>query len=96
MAQGAVANVLEHAGASEATVTLTYLGDDVVLDIADNGRGFDPEAAGETPEAADSRRGHGLPAMEARLRQLEEADGGIGGGDGTVVSAWVRVVEAAI
>ncbi|MGA4541557.1 sensor histidine kinase [Uniformispora flossi] len=94
VAQGAVANVLEHAGASEATVTLTYLGGDVVLDIADNGRGFDPEAVGETPEVADSRRGHGLPAMEARLRQLDgrlTVESAVG--DGTVVSAWVRVVE---
>jgi signal transduction histidine kinase len=95
VAQGAIANVCEHAGASAATVTLTYLGDDVVLDIADNGAGFDPDAPRTGgPGSAESRRGHGLPAMEARLRQLagtltvESAPG-----DGTVVSAWVPLGE---
>nr|WP_246259687.1 histidine kinase [Streptomyces typhae] len=40
IAQGALANVREHADASAAALTLTYLGDQVVLDIADDGKGF--------------------------------------------------------
>ncbi|WP_438296656.1 sensor histidine kinase [Streptomyces sp. HUAS TT7] len=44
IAQGALANVREHAGATTAALTLTYLGDQVVLDIADDGRGFGPGA----------------------------------------------------
>ncbi|MEU0393373.1 sensor histidine kinase [Streptomyces sp. NPDC006208] len=84
IAQGALANVREHAGANAAAVTLTYLEDQVVLDIADDGRGFE---AGEAPGGV---RGHGLPAMRARVRQL-------GGtltiestpGEGTVLSAAV-------
>ncbi|MFE3183265.1 sensor histidine kinase [Streptomyces violascens] len=44
IAQGALANVREHAGATTAALTLTYLGDQVVLDIADDGRGFSPGA----------------------------------------------------
>lgn len=86
VAQGALANVREHSGASRAAVTVTYLGDEVRLDIADNGRGFDPAAPGSGP--AD--RGHGLPAMRARVGQLggtlavESAPG-----DGTVVSVAV-------
>lgn len=40
IAQGALANVREHADASAAALTLTYLDDQVVLDIADNGKGF--------------------------------------------------------
>ncbi|WP_425528052.1 sensor histidine kinase [Yinghuangia seranimata] len=85
VAQGAMANIREHAGASEASITLSFLGDQVVLDIADNGRGFTvgPPATDSPPE-----RGHGIPAMQARLRQL----GGVltiesGPGEGTVVSA---------
>ncbi|WP_433590452.1 histidine kinase [Nocardia sp. CA-145437] len=85
IAQGALANAREHAEANTVTITLTDLGDRLVLDIADDGTGFDPATL---PTAAD--RGHGLPAMRARLRQLggaltvESAPG-----DGTVVSAEV-------
>jgi len=84
IAQGALANVREHAAATRAALTLTCLEDQISLDIADNGRGFDPSQ----PPAADSTRGHGLPAMRARARQsggtvtVESAPG-----EGTVVSA---------
>lgn len=88
VAQGAVANVREHARASDAVLTLSYLDEDVVLDVADNGCGFrpgQPDAPGAAPH-----RGHGLRAMEVRLRQL---DGTLTieshPGEGTVVSAAV-------
>ncbi|MGW8364761.1 sensor histidine kinase, partial [Streptomyces wedmorensis] len=42
IAQGALANIREHADARSAALTLTYLDDQVVLDIADDGHGFDP------------------------------------------------------
>lgn len=84
IAQGALANVREHSGARTAALTLSFLGDQVVLDIADDGAGF-AEA-----RPASSGRGHGLPAMRARVRQL-------GGtltiestpGEGTVLSAVI-------
>lgn len=82
IAQGALANVREHAAARTVTLTLSYLDDQVVLDIADDGRGFTTAAA--------QGRGHGLPAMHARMRQLggtltiESAPG-----EGTVLSAAV-------
>ncbi|AJC61249.1 histidine autokinase [Streptomyces sp. 769] len=88
VAQGAVANVREHAHASDAVLTLSYLDEDVVLDIADNGCGFTPGQQGTQGPAP--HRGHGLRAMEVRLRQL---DGTLTveshPGDGTVVSAAV-------
>lgn len=86
IAQGALANVTEHANASTAALTLTHLDDQVVLDIADDGRGFTPT---EQPPASD-RRGHGLPAIRARARQLggtltiESAPG-----EGTVLSVAI-------
>ncbi|MBF6044181.1 sensor histidine kinase [Streptomyces sp. NRRL B-1677] len=86
IAQGALANVREHAGAATAALTLSYLGDQVVLDVADDGRGFAPGA----PPSAARGRGHGLPAMRARVRQLggtltiESAPG-----EGTVVSVCI-------
>ncbi|MFJ1702130.1 sensor histidine kinase [Kitasatospora sp. NPDC088346] len=86
IAQGALANVREHAGARTAALTLSYLGDQAVLDVADDGCGFVPGS----PPGPDGGRGHGLPAMRARLRQLggtltvESAPG-----EGTVVSASI-------
>ncbi|MFF9016431.1 sensor histidine kinase [Streptomyces sp. NPDC014870] len=68
IAQGALANVREHADARSAAVTLTYLDDQVVLDIADDGRGFEP-AHGRAAEGGGVR-GHGLPAMRVRAQQL--------------------------
>jgi len=91
IAQGALANVREHAEAATAALTLSYLGDQVVLDVADDGRGFVPP--GERPGEAPGRRrtrGHGLPAIRARVRRLggtltvESAPG-----EGTVLSAAV-------
>ncbi|MFE3499213.1 sensor histidine kinase [Kitasatospora sp. NPDC059160] len=88
IAQGALANVREHAGASTAAITLSFLGDQAVLDVADDGRGFDPTAGGY--RVTGGTRGYGLPAMRARLRQLggtltvESAPG-----EGTVVSAAI-------
>jgi signal transduction histidine kinase len=86
IAQGALANVREHAAATTATLTLTCLDDQIVLDVADDGRGFDPR----TTAPQGSVRGHGLPAIRARLRQLggtltiESAPG-----EGTVLSAAI-------
>ncbi|MDO3645747.1 sensor histidine kinase [Nocardia mangyaensis] len=91
IAQGALANVREHAAATTATITLTSLDDQIVLDVADDGRGFDP--AHPTDHA--DHRGHGLPAIRARVSQL----GGIctiesAPGDGTVLSAAIPLAPS--
>ncbi|MFJ3926456.1 sensor histidine kinase [Streptomyces sp. NPDC090022] len=71
IAQGALANVREHSGARAAALTLSFLGDQVVLDVADDGRGFaEPRTAGTTRADGATGRGHGLPAMRARVGQL--------------------------
>ncbi|MFI5766051.1 sensor histidine kinase [Streptomyces sp. NPDC051563] len=84
IAQGALANVREHSGARTAALTLSFLGDQVVLDVADDGHGF------TRLRASAGERGHGLPAMRARVRQL----GGTltiesTAGEGTVLSASI-------
>ncbi|MGW5188058.1 sensor histidine kinase [Kribbella sp. NPDC004138] len=84
-ARGALANVLEHAHAETAFVTLTYHPDAVVLDVVDNGRGLP-----RSHVTIDSDRGHGLAGIRERLRQL-------GGtlvlesepGDGTALAASI-------
>lgn len=84
-ARGALANVVEHAGASRATLTLTFQDASVSLDVRDDGRGFILDRrAGD----GDSLRGLGLPGLRSRML-------GLGGqlvvestlGEGTVVAA---------
>ncbi|WP_205414082.1 sensor histidine kinase [Amycolatopsis thermalba] len=67
IAQSALSNTVRHAGATTADVTLGYLGDHVVLDVVDDGTGFDP---GRVPEPDPDRGGFGLPAMRARMHAL--------------------------
>ncbi|OKJ10251.1 sensor histidine kinase [Kitasatospora sp. CB01950] len=100
IAQGALANIREHSRAGRASITLSYLGDQAVLDVADDGRGFTPSPGGRGPNrrpgetGSGGGRGHGLPAMRARLRQLggtltvESAPG-----EGTVVSAAIPLTS---
>ncbi len=65
VAQSALANVNEHAWAREAAVTLTYLADKVVLDVRDDGVGFDPAVA-----RVSGIRGHGLRMIGERVADL--------------------------
>ncbi|TMR93512.1 sensor histidine kinase [Nonomuraea basaltis] len=61
VAQEAVANVRRHARAEQVTLTLSYMEDLVVLDVHDDGDGFDPGRAAF---------GHGLSIMRERMEQL--------------------------
>jgi DNA-binding NarL/FixJ family response regulator/signal transduction histidine kinase len=64
LVQEALTNVVAHAGASSVRVGVMYGGDDVVLVVEDDGRGFDPA------EVAVRRTGTGLTGIVARARQL--------------------------
>ncbi len=92
VAQEALANVGKHAGATRVGLTLSYMDDVVVLDVRDDGSGFDPTTYGG-PVAGS---GFGLAAMEQRLRrvsgswEIESAPG-----EGTAVSASVPAIPAA-
>lgn len=68
IAQSALANVTQHAEATSATVTLTLDDTCVMLDIVDNGTGFDPSSAAADPPSRTG--GFGLSAMRARVREL--------------------------
>jgi signal transduction histidine kinase len=86
--QEALANVLKHAQAHEATVTLSYMGDCVMLDVLDDGVGLN---------GADSpwQGGFGLTAMRERVEQLggsllvESEDG-----EGTTVVVSIPVASS--
>jgi signal transduction histidine kinase len=64
-ARGALANVVEHAAASTAMVSLTYHPDAVSLDVRDDGAGFDRRRT-----TAAGARGRGLPGIRDRAEQF--------------------------
>lgn len=66
IAEEALANAARHAGASRAGVTLSYMGDEVSLDVRDDGRGFDPAALPPYRGAG----GFGLGGMRARAERV--------------------------
>ncbi|NUR15133.1 MAG: sensor histidine kinase, partial [Dermatophilaceae bacterium] len=86
--RGALANVVEHSGAHRAVVSLTYLSDEVLLDVRDDGHGFDPTLRvrpGATGERAD--RGRGLDGIHHRAADLGgRAEVESAPGEGTTVS----------
>ncbi len=91
VAQEALANVGKHAAAGRVGLTLSYMGDLVVLDVRDDGCGFNrAELAGPA-----SGSGFGLAAMEQRVRRVsgtltvESAPG-----EGTAISAGVPAILA--
>lgn len=47
IAQSLISNVVRHSNADRARVTLTYQPDQIVLDVVDNGEGFDPASLQE-------------------------------------------------
>ena len=64
--QEALANVQKHAHATAVQITLSYMGNVLMLDVYDNGRGLPT-----TPEpASDHSGGYGLIAMRQRAAQL--------------------------
>ncbi|SIQ61932.1 Sensor histidine kinase LiaS [Corynebacterium afermentans subsp. afermentans] len=91
IAQGAVSNVINHAEASIARITLTYAPEEVRLDVVDNGRGFDVNAQGLKP----SGLGHlGLDAMRSRAVELGgklEIESAPGGPTALTVAVPVRI-----
>jgi signal transduction histidine kinase len=65
--QESVNNIIKHSRASEAKLTITRDGRDVVIKIEDNGQGFKPGQAGASEPG---RGGFGLIGMAERARLL--------------------------
>ncbi|MFJ6699944.1 sensor histidine kinase [Streptomyces sp. NPDC091272] len=89
IAAEALSNAARHAKATRVGVTLSYMGEEVVLDVRDDGHGFDPSALPER----DTASGFGLKGMRARAVRLAgeltvESEPGLG----TAVSARVPSV----
>lgn len=67
IAQGAMANVIQHANASSATISLERDRDSLRFSITDDGDGFDPHTLGTGSGRPDS---FGLQATRERVDQL--------------------------
>jgi two-component system sensor histidine kinase UhpB len=90
VAQQALANVVDHAGATRALVEIECSGNKVTLRVGDDGRGFDPDHVQVLGDVAH----FGLIAMRERV----EALGGrltvtTAPGEGTVVEARVPLTD---
>jgi signal transduction histidine kinase len=70
IAQAALGNTIQHAGASRVDVTLTSMDTAVTLDVVDDGTGFDPLTAGQTSGDPDRHAGFGLRSMRSRAAEL--------------------------
>lgn len=86
LVQESLNNIAKHAGATRASLSIITTGEEVVVSIRDDGRGFDPTAA------AGAGRGLGLKTMRERVElsggafTLETAPG-----KGTLITAdWSR------
>lgn len=86
VAQEALHNVLRHAQASRVGLTLSYLTDEILLDVRDDGCGMN----------GDAGHGFGLRSMGQRVRgvggamEIESAPG-----EGTAISVRVPAIPAA-
>lgn len=92
--QEALANVAKHARASRTVVTVTYLPDQVALDIRDDGVGFDDDPVTRADDDSWSN-GYGIPGMRHRVQRIAghfvvESERGAG----TAISATVPAVAA--
>jgi len=98
IAQGSLANVVKHADARNCSLTLSYLGDEVALDVVDDGIGFDVDAVAKRAAGAADAAGPGLG--EYGLRSIRRRAEELGGrfdiesapGEGTALSIRVPVV----
>jgi signal transduction histidine kinase len=86
IAQEALNNALKHAEATGVTVRIKTSNDRVELEVADNGKGFDPQAT-------DHKGGLGLTNMRERAEKL----GGTftlqsAPGKGTIMKASLEIV----
>lgn len=90
--QEALTNAAKHSGAARVGITLSYMEDQLALDVRDDGVGFEPAKA-----KAAKGSGYGIAAMRQRVGRLAgslsvESEPGAG----TVVSAIVPAVPQAV
>lgn len=93
IAQGAIANVIQHADAATATITVAVDRRDLRFTVVDDGAGFDPRLS--TSDRGDKSDSFGLRATRERVEQL----GGVltvdsAPGRGTTLAVDLSLAEA--
>ena len=92
--QEALSNVRKHAGASEVVITLADEGAALLCEIADDGRGFDPDTVRDRPGAALHA---GLDTMIERLRAAGgETAVDTARGEGTRIRVRIPIASALV
>lgn len=86
--QAALANVKEHAGTEEATVTLNIENGNVLVEVRDEGQGFEVETAAQS---STGTRGMGLRNMKHRMNDIGGSFQIASGKNGTLVRASVPI-----
>lgn len=81
--QESLANIAKHANAGKVTIDLWTTSDRLLLEISDDGRGFDLASVSKTV-------GHGLANMQTRVANVGgDIDITTAPGEGTTILAWV-------
>jgi len=82
----ALNNIIRHAGATQVQISFSAVEGDLMIRVADNGRGLD--------ESSSKGSHHGLPGMRERLQRLEgRCEITSDGGNGTTV-AFILPVQS--
>ncbi len=86
--QEALANIAKHAKASKVTIDLWTTPDRVLLEVSDDGQGFELDKTSKTV-------GHGLANMQTRVQNVGgDVDITSTSGEGTSILAWVPRLPA--
>ena len=84
--QEALGNIQRHSGSSRGKIRLALEGDDVVLEVADEGRGISDDETAKRP-AGFGALGVGIQGMRERMRQLGGRLEILSGNEGTTIRA---------
>ncbi len=86
--QEALANIAKHAKASKVTIDLWATSERVLLEVSDDGQGFELDKTSKTV-------GHGLANMQTRVQNVGgDVDITSASGEGTSILAWVPRLPA--
>jgi signal transduction histidine kinase len=85
--QGAIGNIAQHSEAKNATITMDYRDDELLLSIRDDGKGFN---VSEITDVEESGRGRGLFSMRERVGFLGGTSW-IESEPGKGATVWARV-----
>jgi signal transduction histidine kinase len=86
--QEALANIAKHAKASKVAIDLWVTSDRVLLEVSDDGQGFEIDKTSKTV-------GHGLANMQTRVQNVGgDVDITSASGEGTSILAWVPRLPA--